>query len=82
MSLATELAPKMESIIDEFLANSQDGLIKTFSEKQNWNFYDWSPFLEGSLYECETSVPDLVINSLFVMALDSFEEILDDAEET
>ena len=75
VSLANELAPKMENIIDEFLTNSQYGLIKTFSGKQHWNFYDWSPYLDGSSSECEASAPDLVLNCLFVMALDCFEKI-------
>lgn len=75
VSLAAELTPKMESILDEFLENSQDGLIKGFSGEQHWNFYDWSQYLSGALRGNEASVPDLVINSLFVMALDSFAEI-------
>ena len=75
VSLAKELLPKLESIIDEFLANTENGLAKTFGGKQNWNFYDWSEYLVGALDRDEASQPDLVINSLFVMALDSLEHI-------
>jgi hypothetical protein len=75
VSLAKELLPKLESIIDEFLANMENGLAKTFGGKQNWNFYDWSEYLVGTLDRDEPSRPDLVINSLFVMALDSLEHI-------
>lgn len=75
VSLAREMIPKSESILDEFFANSEDGLIKTFSGKQNWNFYDWSKYLDGSLHKDESALPDLVINSLFAMALDSLEEV-------
>lgn len=75
VSLGSELAPKLEDILDEFLANSDGGLIKKFQEKQHWNFYDWSQYLTGSLYQKDEAAPDLVINSLFVMALDCFEKI-------
>lgn len=75
VSLAREMIPKSESILDEFFANSEDGLIKTFSGKQNWNFYDWSKYLDGSLHKNEPALPDLVINSLFAMALDSLEKV-------
>ena len=40
-----------------------------------WNFYDWSAHLEGKLGSSESAVSDLVINCLFVMALDSFSKI-------
>lgn len=80
VSLAKELLLKLESILDAFFANSDDGLVKAFQGKQNWNFYDWSRYLEGSLHQDEDALPDLVINSLFVMALDNFEEICKKAD--
>ena len=75
-SPAEELLSKMEGICDEFFANADDCPVKAFSGEQNWNFYDWSQYLESSSrLEKDDAAPDLVINSLFVMALDSLEEI-------
>lgn len=72
-SLAKEIIPKIETVCDEFIRNSPNGLIQKFQGKQHWNFYDWAEHLEGSLGRAESSVPDIVINCLFVMALDSLE---------
>ena len=71
-TLAAEYAEKIEGILDEFLRNERDGLIFTFEGAQMWNFYDWSPYLSGSLARSEPPHADLVINSLFVMALDAY----------
>jgi len=71
-TLAAEYAEKIEGILDEFLRNEREGLIVTFEGAQMWNFYDWSPYLSGSLSRSETTHADLVINSLFVMALDAY----------
>ena len=79
-SLAKELYPKLISIIDAFFKNSDGGLMKKFTGKQNWNFYDWSEFASGTLGRSEESIPDLLINSLFVIALDSFSYICKKAE--
>ena len=74
-SLAKEYKPKMESVLDEFLKNRNGDLVAKFTGNEMWNFYDWSEYLEGSLNKSEKNVPDLVINCLFVMALDSFAEM-------
>ncbi len=74
-SLAAEYSQKIEDILDEFLKNSKNGLINTFSGEQMWNFYDWSKYLSGSIDKNKESQPDLVINCLFVMALDAYENM-------
>ena len=71
-SLAAEYTLKIEGILDEFLKNSNDGLISTFSGKQMWNFYDWSCYLDGSIHKDEGVRSDLVISCLFVLALDAY----------
>ena len=69
ITLAAEYAYKIESILDEFLKNTSGNLIKTPAGAHMWNFYDWSEFLaDAARGEC-----DLVINCLFVMALDAYE---------
>ncbi len=76
LSLILKYAPKMEGILEEFLARrSEDGLICSFAESDYWNFYDWSPYLEGVIGAKEVARPDLVINCLFVLALNSLEKM-------
>ena len=75
ITLAREYFHKIEGVLDEFIEQAEDGLVKKFEGEEKWNFYDWSQYLEGELYGEEKSVPDLVINCLFVLALDSYEQI-------
>ncbi|MBQ8357112.1 MAG: family 78 glycoside hydrolase catalytic domain [Clostridia bacterium] len=70
VALAKELLPKMLGICEEFLAHVRDGLLQTLEGEQMWNFYDWSAFSAGTLGKSEEAAPDLVINCLFVIALD------------
>jgi hypothetical protein len=64
----------MEGILDVFLSiKDENGLIRKFSDNMHWNFYDWSAHLAGKLFEADEDTPDLVLNCLFTMALDSFE---------
>ena len=75
-TLAREYAFKMEAILDAFLARvDADGLTRGFEGKAYWNFYDWSPHLAGRIFEEDVPRPDLVINCLLVLALDSLEAI-------
>jgi len=74
-TVKAEYREKMESVLDEFLKNTKNGLVAKFSGENMWNFYDWSEHLEGSLHKSEAPECDLVINCLFVMALDAFAEM-------
>ena len=75
VSLGEEVYDKLISIVEVFLKNKQNGLICTFEGLNHWNFYDWSEFLEGELHEYDTAHPDLMINCLFIMALENLREI-------
>ena len=75
VSLGEEVYEKLVSIIEVFLRNRQNGLICTFEGLNHWNFYDWSEYLEGKLHEYDTAHPDLMINCLFIMALENLRKI-------
>ena len=75
VSLGEEVYEKLISIIEVFLNNRQNGLICTFEGLNHWNFYDWSEHLEGKLHEYDTKHPDLMINCLFIIALENLREI-------
>lgn len=61
--------PKIISVMDVFVANCENGLLKRFDGDDRWNFYDWSDNLSGTLGQGEATAPDLVCNGLFIRAL-------------
>ena len=58
-----------------FIDNRKDGLVLKFEGGNHWNFYDWSPYLDGELHGMEDAIPDLMINLLFILALQNLREI-------
>ena len=70
-----EIYPKLLSIIEVFVKKVKGGLLTTFEGTNHWNFYEWIPSLEGRLFESEEPRADLVINSLFVLALQNLKVI-------
>lgn len=80
ISIFSEVGDKLKSLIDTFVAVMQDGLVNKFKDKKHWNFYDWSPFLEGTIGTCDDEpIPDIAMNSLFVMAINAYEYLCDKA---
>ena len=74
-SLGEEIYEKLISVIEVFVKNIQNGLVHTFEGANHWNFYDWSKYLEGKLHEYDTAHPDLMINCLFILALENLRVI-------
>lgn len=75
ISLAEEVYPKLISVSETFLRNRQNGLVCKFAGKKHWNFYDWSEYSEGKLHQDDTAEPDLMINCLFIIALENLRKI-------
>ena len=75
LRLAREVYPKLRAVLDVFLANRKDGLVCKFEGSNHWNFYDWSAYLDGALHGSEDAVPDLIINALFILALENLRRI-------
>ena len=75
ITLAQEIYDKLISVLNVFINNRKDGLVLKFEGKNHWNFYDWSPYLDGALHGTEEAVPDLMINVLFILALQNLREI-------
>ncbi len=74
-SLGGEVYPKLRQVMEVFLSQWRDGLVFRFSGKNHWNFYDWSPYMEGNLHGEERLKPDLMLNCLFLIALQELSEI-------
>ena len=75
ITLAQEVYDKLISVLNVFIGNRKDGLVLKFEGVNHWNFYDWSPYLDGALHGTEDAVPDLMINLLFILALQNLREI-------
>ena len=75
VSLGVEVYPKLRQVMDVFHSQWCDGLILRFSGKNHWNFYDWSPCMEGNLHGEERSEPDLMLGCLFLIALQELSQI-------
>lgn len=74
ITLADEVFDKLVSLTETFLKNMYGDLIFTFEDKNAWNFYDWSPYMDEGFGKTD-SRPDLMINCLFIKALDSLKYI-------
>lgn len=70
--LAQEVYPKLKSILETFIAQRKGDLVCKFAGTNHWNFYDWSDYLEGHIFEDDAPVPDLIINCLFIIAYQEF----------
>ena len=75
ITLAQEVYDKLISVLKVFIDNRKDGLVLKFEGENHWNFYDWSPYLDGALHGTEDAIPDLMINLLFILALQNLREI-------
>lgn len=75
ITLAQEVYDKLISVLNVFIGNRKDGLVLKFEGVNHWNFYDWSPYLDGALHGTEEAIPDLMINLLFILALQNLREI-------
>ena len=75
LSLAEEVYDKLISVLNVFIGNRKDGVVMKFEGSSHWNFYDWSPYLDGELHGAENAIPDLMVNLLFIHALKNLREI-------
>lgn len=82
IAFVKEIYPKLLSVLEVFVQNRKDGLVCKFEGAENWNFYEWIPALEGTLFRPEQPMPDLMINALFIIALNNLREIAQKIGET
>lgn len=76
VSLAREAWDKLVSVLRVFDGRiGADGLIPSFVGAEHWNFYEWSDGLAGTLGKAETARPDLLLNCLYILAVESMERL-------
>ncbi len=73
LSLVKEIYPKLTTILETFRSHKKEGLLCQFRGKAYWNFYDWTPYADYDLGHPEDSIPDLILNCLYVLALSSYQ---------
>ncbi len=73
VSFLKESLPRIDRIIAAFKGNMANGLAMTFEGEGKWNFYEWMEGLEGELGKDGRKESDIVINSLFVIALETYD---------
>ena len=76
LTLAEEIWGKLCSVLDAFVGffDSKQGLLPCLPTDDYWNFYEWSGrYLMGNLQE--PGKPDLLLNCLFLRALDIMTEL-------
>ena len=76
-TLAAELLPRMREICGTFLASRSGALVHKLAGEFMWNFYDWHPLLEGEHGNSDEE-PDLVINAIFLLTLNSLKLCCED----
>jgi len=74
LTLGFEVYDKLLSILEVFIKRISGGLLYSFKEKKYWNFYDWTDSMTENI-GIENTRADLMINCLFVRALESFKFI-------
>lgn len=78
LSLVSEVAPKLKSLMSVFLLRLDGDLEPTFPNSEHWNFYEWREHLTGEpIYGVDIPRNDLILNSLLVIALDNLSFVLD-----
>lgn len=74
-SLVFEVDYKVKEILDTFLKNRENGLVMSFYGENHWNFYDWSPYSEGAIFQKGERVPDTTLSLMTIIALRAYKEI-------
>lgn len=74
LSLGEAVYGKLVSLLTAFQGQIKDGLLVSFYDSTYWNFYDWTASMNEPIGS-EGSRADLMINCLYVLALENFKVI-------
>lgn len=75
LSLYYEVENKIKEILSTFIGRIENGLVPTLEGASHWNFYDWSPYSEGALYQNTGKEYDCLLNCLLIIALNNYKKI-------
>lgn len=74
-SLAQEILPKLQSVMEVFLNRMENGLVRIFPEPEYWNFYEWTDDLTNEIGVVDEPTLDAALNCLLSIALQNFQKI-------
>ncbi len=76
-SFVEDIFPKLVSVLDAFMKrySAKKNLITVFGESCYWNFYEWAKGLSGKIGSVDEERADLIINTLFSIALQNMHYI-------
>jgi hypothetical protein len=77
VSLYYEVKDKLNEVLDTFVSRIENGLCPILEDKCHWNFYDWSPYSEGALFQEVTKDFDCLLNCFLIIALNNYKVICD-----
>ena len=75
LSLAREIWPKLESLMQVFIDRLENNLAPVFSESCHWNFYEWSEGLSAQLFHWDEKRFDAALNCLLSLALQAMDHL-------
>lgn len=76
---ASEMLPTVEQIMEVFAARQEEnGLLSRFTQTPYWNFYEWSPGMDGDAIFRERELSpryEAPLNAFYLMALQAAEKL-------
>lgn len=76
-TLLQQIYPKLQSVLDVFIARMEEGIVPNWTDRFHWNFYEWSDGLSGALMKETPACVDAALNCLFVIALEHMQYFAD-----
>ncbi len=81
-TLAQSSYDTLKQIMERFLIRKDKrGLIESFHEEGCWNFYEWTPGLEGCIGKGEKGIFEAALNAFASLALQNLSKISDALEQ-
>jgi len=77
ITLAKEIFPKLQSLLNVFTGRLFDGLAPNFTGVEYWNFYEWREGLDGRPRLEISRSTDCALNCLISLALQNMQKISD-----
>lgn len=75
LTIIEDVGQKIREILNVFLQNSKNNLICSFEKECHWNFFDWSPYLDGYIDKGNRGQCDISFSVLTTLALMAYEKI-------
>lgn len=79
MAFGKEWLPTARRLLDTFCNRMEEDLVSIFEGQSYWNFYEWSPGLDGTFEKQEKT--DCLLNLFFAYALQAYDHLANTLQE-